>query len=153
MAGTDSMDTMICWTSGRKTHQSHFNLTTVSNWHTYTISQHPKRHTPHTHSSTMQLLFLLTRTSELHCISTDTMSIFDSAGSRGNSTICRPTAVRPPVLSRAPSIHSWYMELRMLSWMEEEKDTDTYCTETKPLIWLTIVSMIAYTVHQWLIHC
>ena len=61
-----------------------------------------------------------TRTSALHSMSTETMSILERAGSRGNSIIWRPREVRPPVSSRAPSTHSWNMELRMLSCQEEE---------------------------------
>uniref|UniRef100_A0A1I8JLB4 DUF4537 domain-containing protein n=1 Tax=Macrostomum lignano TaxID=282301 RepID=A0A1I8JLB4_9PLAT len=43
------------------------------------------------------------------------MSILDRAGSSGNSTICLPSRVRPPVLSKAPSSHNWYMDCRILS--------------------------------------
>ena len=58
-----------------------------------------------------------TRTSDssLHSISTATINILDRAGSRGNSTIWRPRGVRLPVLSKAPRIHSWYMEFKILS--------------------------------------
>jgi hypothetical protein len=59
---------------------------------------------------------LLTSTSSLHSISTATINTFDIAGSSGNSTIWRPSVVRLPVLSSAPRIHSWYIELRILSW-------------------------------------
>lgn len=43
------------------------------------------------------------------------MSIFASGGSNGNSTILRPSAVSPPVLSKAPRIQSWYSDDWMLS--------------------------------------
>ena len=50
------------------------------------------------------------------------MSIFERAGSRGNSTICLPRGVSVPVLSSAPRIHSWYIEFRILSWGGGGKD-------------------------------
>ena len=60
---------------------------------------------------------LITHTSDssLHSISTATINILDRAGSRGNSTIWRPRGVRLPVLSKAPKIHSWYIEFKILS--------------------------------------
>ena len=48
------------------------------------------------------------------------MSIFERAGSRGNSTICLPRGVSVPVLSSAPRIHSWYIEFKILSWVGGE---------------------------------
>lgn len=56
------------------------------------------------------------RTSALQPISADTMSMWHWGGSRGNSAIWRPSGVRAPVPSKAPRIHSWYMELRMVSY-------------------------------------
>ena len=58
---------------------------------------------------------LRTKMSSLHCISTATISILERAGSSGNSTMWRPSGVRLPVLSRAPRIHNWYIEFRILS--------------------------------------
>ena len=57
----------------------------------------------------------LTSTSALHPRTTEMMSILERAGSRGNSTMLRPSGVSDPVLSSAPSTHSWYMEFMMLS--------------------------------------
>lgn len=57
----------------------------------------------------------LTRISALQPMSRETINILDREGSRGNSTICLPRGVRDPVLSRAPVIHSWYIEFRILS--------------------------------------
>lgn len=56
-----------------------------------------------------------TSTSAEHPSFSEKMSIFARGGSSGNSTILRPRAVRPPVLSRAPRIHSWYSDDWMLS--------------------------------------
>ena len=53
--------------------------------------------------------------SRLHSISSEIISILDKDGSSGNSTIFRPNFVNWPVLSKAPSIHNWYMELSKLS--------------------------------------
>ena len=57
----------------------------------------------------------LTKASALQPISRDLINIFERAGSRGNSTMFLPNGFREPVLSRAPRIQSWYMELRILS--------------------------------------
>jgi hypothetical protein len=46
----------------------------------------------------------------------ETISIWHCGGSNGNSAICRPSGVRVPVWSRAPRIHSWYREFKILSW-------------------------------------
>ena len=48
--------------------------------------------------------------------SSETMSIFESGGSSGNSVIFIPRGVNAPVLSSAPSTQSWYMEVTMFSW-------------------------------------
>ncbi|RNA01389.1 hypothetical protein BpHYR1_007790 [Brachionus plicatilis] len=53
--------------------------------------------------------------SALQPIEPATMTIFDMAGSSGNSTICLPNSVSSPVLSKAPNIQSWYIEFIMLS--------------------------------------
>mmetsp|Transcript_18673 Transcript_18673/g.46477 ORF Transcript_18673/g.46477 Transcript_18673/m.46477 type:complete len:205 (-) Transcript_18673:1709-2323(-) len=50
-----------------------------------------------------------------HLSSSALSSICASGGSTGNSTILAPILVSPPVLSRAPRIHNWYMLFRMLS--------------------------------------
>ena len=50
-----------------------------------------------------------------HLSSSALSSICASGGSTGNSTILAPIRVKPPVLSSAPRIHSWYMLFRMLS--------------------------------------
>lgn len=44
------------------------------------------------------------------------INILASGGSSGNSTILRPSAVSPPVLSKAPRIHSWYRDDWILSY-------------------------------------
>ena len=64
----------------------------------------------------IDIIYGNTSISALHSMSTEAMSILESGGSRGNSIICLPREVRPPVSSRAPRTHSWNMELRMLSW-------------------------------------
>ena len=56
-------------------------------------------------------------TSALHSILTVASSIHDSAGSRGNSTIPRIRFVKAPRSVRAPKFHSWYIELRIFSYM------------------------------------
>jgi len=43
------------------------------------------------------------------------VSILEREGSRGNSTILRPSWVSSPGLSRAPRVQSWYMEVTLLS--------------------------------------
>ena len=58
----------------------------------------------------------ITRISVLHPISVDTMSILESAGSSGNSSMFLPSGVNEPVLSRAPRTHNWYIEFIMLSY-------------------------------------
>ena len=70
----------------------------------------------------------LTRTSSLHSISADTSNILASEGSSGNSTIFLPLLVSEPVLSMAPSVHSWYMDWRMLSWWLENENYLTLLT-------------------------
>lgn len=55
------------------------------------------------------------RTSAEHPNLSEKMSILAKGGSSGNSTILRPRAVNPPVLSSAPRIHSWYKEDWILS--------------------------------------
>ena len=56
-------------------------------------------------------------TSALHSILTVASSIHDSAGSSGNSTIRRTRFVKAPRSVRAPKFHSWYIELRIFSYM------------------------------------
>ena len=73
-------------------------------------------------------------------MSTEAMSIFDRGGSSGNSIICRPSEVSPPVSSRAPSTHNWNMEFSMLSCVRGregvfvhvcvcEREEETVCCE------------------------
>jgi len=57
-----------------------------------------------------------TSISALQPISVDTINILDKAGSRGNSSMLRPSGVSDPVLSSAPRTHSWYMEFIILSF-------------------------------------
>lgn len=64
--------------------------------------------------------WVLARISALQAMSRETINILDREGSSGNSTICLPRGVREPVLSRAPVIHSWYMEFRILSYSNHE---------------------------------
>ena len=70
-------------------------------------------------------------TSALHSILTVASSIHDSAGSRGNSTIPRTRFVKAPRSVRAPKFHSWYIELRIFSYMchrESEREKITLIT-------------------------
>ena len=48
--------------------------------------------------------------------SAEIISILERGGSRGNSTIFRPSSVKAPVLSSAPRIHNMYIELSKLSY-------------------------------------
>src|SRR5689334_13636900 len=57
----------------------------------------------------------IVNTSALQPNSSAAMSIFESGGSNGNSTIFLPSPVKFPELSNAPNTHNWYIELRILS--------------------------------------
>ncbi|RHN67197.1 hypothetical protein MtrunA17_Chr3g0100141 [Medicago truncatula] len=57
----------------------------------------------------------MVRTSSRHPNCSPIKSILASGGSSGNSTIFQPSSVNLPALLRAPNIHNWYIELRILS--------------------------------------
>ena len=55
------------------------------------------------------------KSSSVHSNYSEIISIFERGGSNGNSTIFLPRVVRLPVLSKAPRIHNWYIEFKILS--------------------------------------
>ncbi len=98
---------------------------------------------------------LLTRISALHSISVETMSILERAGSKGNSTMLRPRGVREPVLSSAPSTHSWYIEFKMLSCNTEFRNNREPVTEhrnQRELQWGQGTSVVQSSQHPQLVH-